>query len=149
MSVKRIVLLVSELLQEIALRKIITFGTFDVLHIGHIRILKRAKAHGDHLTVGLSSDELNYSKKGRNPVYPFESRLELIESLRFVDKVFKEESLAQKRQYIIDQQADVLVMGNDWEGKFDELKDVCEVIYLPRTPSISTTEIIEVIKDTR
>ncbi len=130
------------------MRKIITFGTFDVLHIGHIRILKRAREHGDHLIVGLSSDQLNFSKKGRNPVYPFASREELLTSMRFVDEVFKEESLEQKREYILKYNADVLVMGDDWAGKFDEFKDVCDVIYLPRTPSISTTEIIEIIKET-
>jgi glycerol-3-phosphate cytidylyltransferase len=130
------------------LRKIITFGTFDVLHIGHIRILKRAREHGDHLIVGLSSDELNFNKKGRNPIYSFQSREELLSSMRFVDEVFKEESLEQKREYILKYNADVLVMGDDWAGKFDEFKDVCEVIYLPRTPSISTTEIIEIIKET-
>lgn len=129
------------------MRRIITFGTFDVLHIGHVRILNRARAHGDHLTVGLSSDELNFSKKGRNPIYPFDSRKELVSSLRFVDHVFKEESLEKKREYILQHNADALVMGNDWEGKFDEFRDICEVIYLPRTPSISTTEIIEVIKE--
>ncbi|MCH1413647.1 adenylyltransferase/cytidyltransferase family protein [Glaciecola sp. HTCC2999] len=130
------------------MRKIITFGTFDVLHIGHIRILKRAREHGDHLIVGLSSDELNFNKKGRNPIYSFQSREELLSSMRFVDEVFKEESLEQKREYILKYNADVLVMGDDWAGKFDEFKDVCEVIYLPRTPSISTTEIIEIIKET-
>ncbi|GFD93588.1 glycerol-3-phosphate cytidylyltransferase [Alteromonas sp. KUL156] len=129
------------------MRKIITFGTFDVLHIGHIRILKRAKACGDHLTVGLSSDQLNLDKKGRSPIYSYSSREELLSSLRFVDDVFMEESLEKKRDYIIQHKADVLVMGNDWEGKFDEFKDICEVIYLPRTPSISTTEIIEIIRD--
>jgi len=129
------------------LRRVITFGTFDVLHIGHVRILQRAKAHGDHLTVGLSSDELNFSKKGRNPIYPFSSRSELLSSMRFVDAVFMEESLDKKRDYILQHKADVLVMGNDWEGKFDEFRDVCDVVYLPRTPSISTTEIIEIIKD--
>ena len=130
------------------MRKIITFGTFDVLHIGHIRILKRAREHGDHLIVGLSSDELNFNKKGRNPIYSFQSREELLSSMRFVDEVFKEESLEQKREYILKYNADVLVMGDDWAGKFDEFKDVCDVIYLPRTPSISTTEIIEIIKET-
>ena len=129
------------------MRRIITFGTFDVLHVGHIRILKRAKAYGDHLTVGLTSDELNFSKKGRNPIYPYSSREELLSSLRFVDEVFMEESLEKKREYIIQHMADALVMGNDWEGKFDEFKDICDVIYLPRTPSISTTEIIEIIRD--
>ncbi|CAD5256304.1 Glycerol-3-phosphate cytidylyltransferase [Alteromonas sp. 38] len=129
------------------MRRVITFGTFDVLHIGHIRILKRARAEGDALIVGLSSDELNLSKKGRNPIYPYHSREELLASLRFVDKIFTEESLEKKRDYIIQHQADVLVMGDDWHGKFDEFKDICDVVYLPRTPSISTTEIIEIIKD--
>jgi len=129
------------------LRRIITFGTFDVLHIGHIRILKRARALGDHLTVGISSDELNFSKKGRNPIYPYTSREELLTSMRFVDDAFMEESLEKKRDYIRQYNADVLVMGDDWQGKFDEFKDCCEVVYLPRTPSISTTEIIEIIKE--
>jgi len=129
------------------LRRIITFGTFDVLHIGHIRILKRARAEGDYLIVGLSSDELNFSKKGRTPIYPYNSRKELLTSLRFVDSVFMEESLEKKRDYIIEHKADVLIMGDDWHGKFDEFKDVCEVVYLPRTPSISTTELIEIIKE--
>lgn len=129
------------------MRRIITFGTFDVLHIGHIRILKRARAEGDYLIVGLSSDELNFSKKGRTPIYPYNSRKELLTSLRFVDSVFMEESLEKKRDYIIEHKADVLIMGDDWHGKFDEFKDVCEVVYLPRTPSISTTELIEIIKE--
>ena len=129
------------------MRRIITFGTFDVLHIGHIRILKRARAEGNSLTVGLSSDELNISKKGRAPIYPYNSRKELLTSLRFVDHVFMEESLEKKRDYIIEHNADVLIMGDDWYGKFDEFNDICEVIYLPRTPSISTTELIEIIKE--
>lgn len=133
---------------ERALRRIITFGTFDVLHVGHIKILQRAKDMGDHLTVGLSSDALNIAKKGRAPVYPFTSRQTILTALRFVDTVFMEESLEKKREYIVQHKADALVMGNDWEGKFDEFKDICDVIYLPRTPSISTTEIIEIIKET-
>ncbi|MCC2617513.1 adenylyltransferase/cytidyltransferase family protein [Aestuariibacter halophilus] len=131
------------------MRKVITFGTFDVFHVGHINILKRARAQGDHLTVGISSDELNQSKKGRAPVYPLSSRMEIIQSLRFVDAVFVEESLEKKREYIQQHNADVLVMGNDWEGRFDEFNDICEVVYLPRTPSISTTEIIEVIREVK
>ncbi|MBC3765899.1 adenylyltransferase/cytidyltransferase family protein [Neptunicella marina] len=129
------------------MKRVITFGTFDVFHIGHIRILQRARQMGDLLTVGVSSDELNLSKKGRAPVYPLSSRLEIIRSLRFVDNVFVEESLEKKREYILQQKADILVMGNDWQGRFDFLSDCCEVVYLPRTPSISTTEIIEVIKE--
>jgi len=128
------------------MKRVITFGTFDVLHIGHINILERAKLYGAKLIVGVSSDELNLSKKNRYPVYSQEHRIKIIESLRFVDEVFVEESLELKRQYIQDYEADILVMGDDWEGRFDEMQDICEVVYLKRTPSISTTEIIEVVK---
>jgi len=129
------------------MRKVITFGTYDVFHVGHIRLFKRAKELGDWLTIGISSDQLNIIKKGRAPIYNYESRKEIVESLKFTDEVFMEESLDKKRHYIQHYNADLLVMGNDWEGKFDYLKDICEVLYLPRTPSVSTTEIIEVIRD--
>lgn len=128
------------------MKKVITFGTFDVFHVGHVNILERAKALGDYLIVGISSDELNFSKKGRNPIYSIADRLKIISSLRFVDEVFVEESLEQKAQYIKDFDADVLVMGDDWKGKFDLYEDICDVVYLERTPSISTTEIIEVVR---
>lgn len=128
------------------LKKVITFGTFDVFHVGHVNILERAKALGDYLIVGISSDELNFSKKGRNPIYSITDRLKIISSLRFVDEVFVEESLELKAQYIKDFDADVLVMGDDWKDKFDIYKDICDVVYLERTPSISTTEIIEVVR---
>lgn len=124
--------------------RVITFGTFDILHYGHIRILERAKAMGSHLIVGVSSDQLNLRKKNRNPIYSETERMAIISSLRCVDEVFLEESLEQKREYILKYQADILVMGNDWEGKFDEFKNVCRVHYLERTPSISTTSIIEI-----
>ncbi|OIX99041.1 MULTISPECIES: adenylyltransferase/cytidyltransferase family protein [Pantoea] len=127
--------------------RVITFGTFDVLHIGHINILERAKSFGDHLIVGVSSDALNLSKKNRYPVYNESDRIKILQSLRFVDEVFVEESLELKKEYIIQKKADVLIMGNDWEGRFDWVSDVCKVIYLPRTPSISTTEIIEIVKN--
>jgi glycerol-3-phosphate cytidylyltransferase len=128
------------------LRRVVTFGTFDVLHVGHVSLLERARALGDRLIVGVSSDALNFSKKGRNPVYPEADRLRLIAALRCVDEVFVEESLALKGEYLRQHRADVLVMGDDWAGRFDEFRALCEVVYLPRTPSISTTEIIEVIK---
>ena len=124
-------------------RTVITFGTFDVFHVGHIRVLQRAAALGDRLVVGVSADALNLAKKGRAPVYSQEERMELVASLRVVDEVFVEESLEQQRDYIIEHGADVLVMGDDWAGKFDWVSDVCEVVYLPRTPSVSTTGIIE------
>jgi len=127
--------------------RIITFGTYDVFHVGHVNILERARAKGDHLIVGVSSDALNMSKKGRNPIYSQDDRIHILESLRCVDEVFVEESLELKEQYLIDHKADMLVMGDDWEGKFDHLKHVCDVVYLPRTPSISTTETIEIVKN--
>lgn len=125
---------------------VITFGTFDVFHIGHVNILERARSFGSKLVVGVSSDHLNFSKKGRFPIYSEDQRMKIIASLRFVDSVFTEESLELKRDYIQSHNADILVMGNDWEGKFDEYKDICDVIYLERTPSISTTEIIELVR---
>ena len=129
------------------MRRVITFGTFDVLHVGHVRILERAKAHGDHLIVGVSSDALNLAKKGRDSVFSQAERIEIVSALAVVDDVFVEESLELKRDYITEWQADVLVMGDDWRGRFDEFSDICEVVYLPRTPSISTTAIIEKISE--
>lgn len=125
---------------------IITFGTFDVFHLGHLRILQRARELGDRLIVGVSSDALNYSKKQRYPVYTQAERLEIIANLRCVDAVFIEESLELKAEYIQQHHADILVMGDDWQGKFDHLQSLCKVVYLPRTPAISTTAIIEKIK---
>lgn len=119
----------------------ITFGTFDLLHVGHINILERAKAVCDYLVVGVSTDTLNTAKKGVPPVYSQEERLKIVSSLRVVDFVFLEESLEQKADYIRQFRADVLVMGQDWAGKFDHLRDLCEVLYLPRTPHISTTQV--------
>lgn len=127
-------------------RRIVTFGTFDVFHVGHLHILERARALGGHLDVGVSTDELTTRKKGRAPVYPYAERTRIVASLRCVDGVFAEESLEQKRHYIVARRAQVLVMGDDWNGRFDELRDVCEVVYLPRTPSVSTTATIERIR---
>ncbi len=124
-------------------RTVITFGTFDVFHVGHVRVLQRAAELGDRLVVGVSADALNIAKKGRAPVFNQDERLEIISSLKVVDDVFVEESLELKRDYILEHGADVLVMGDDWTGKFDWVGDVCEVVYLPRTPSVSTTGLIE------
>ena len=115
----------------------------DVQHVGHIRVLKRAAEFGDRLVVGVSADELNMAKKGRAPVFDQDERLEILSSLKMVDEVFLEESLEKKRDYIVEHNAQVLVMGDDWAGKFDWVSDVCEVVYLPRTPSVSTTGLIE------
>lgn len=126
-----------------AANTVITFGTFDVLHVGHVRVLNRSAALGDRLVVGVSSDGLNLAKKGRNPVFTQDERLEIVSNLKVVDAVFVEESLELKREYVLEHRADILVMGDDWTGKFDALNDICEVVYLPRTPSVSTTAIIE------
>ena len=126
-------------------RTVLTFGTFDVFHVGHLRILERAASLGDRLVVGVSADELNLRKKGRTPVFSQAERLAIVNALKVVDDVFVEESLEQKRDYILQHQADVLVMGDDWAGRFDEFNDICEVVYLPRTPAISTTALIEKI----
>ncbi|OEE04247.1 adenylyltransferase/cytidyltransferase family protein [Vibrio cyclitrophicus] len=126
--------------------RVITFGTFDVFHVGHINILERCASLGDTLIVGVSSDDLNYSKKSRYPIYTQDDRLKILQSIKFVDEVFFEESLEKKREYIKFFKADILAMGDDWAGKFDEFSDICKVVYFPRTPSISTTEIIEIAK---
>ena len=128
------------------MKRIITFGTYDIFHVGHLRLLERARALGDHLTVGVSTDELNESKKGRRPIYPYAERCAILAALRVVDAVFAEESLERKREYILDHRADVLVMGDDWRGKFDDLADACEVVYLTRTPAVSTPAVIEKIR---
>lgn len=124
---------------------VITFGTFDVFHVGHLRVIERAAAFGDRLVVGVSADELNLRKKDRLPVFSQAERLEIVAALKPVDEVFVEESLELKRDYIVKYDAQVLVMGDDWAGKFDEFADICRVEYLPRTPAISTTALIEKI----
>ncbi|MEY8709620.1 glycerol-3-phosphate cytidylyltransferase [Mangrovibacter phragmitis] len=129
------------------MKTVITFGTFDVFHIGHLNILERAATYGDQLIVGVSSDELNYSKKNRYPIYSERDRVKIISGLKCVTSVFVEESLELKLEYIKKYHADILIMGDDWQGRFDWVKPACEVIYLPRTPSISTTEIIEIAKN--
>lgn len=126
---------------------VITFGTYDLFHKGHLNIIKKAKKYGDKLIVGISTDKLNFSKKQRFPIFSENDRKDIIENLKDVDEVFFEESLEKKREYLLKYKADILIMGNDWEGKFDEFKDICEVIYLPRTPKVSTTKIKEIIKN--
>ena len=126
--------------------RVITFGTFDLFHVGHLRILERARALGNSLCVGVSSDELNLKKKGKAPVCSLEDRMAILRALRCVDDVFVEHALELKAQYIQEQAADIMVMGEDWKGKFDDMKAHCKVVYLERTPSISTTALLEVIR---
>ena len=127
-------------------RTVVTFGTFDVFHIGHLRLLERARCYGDRLVVGVSTDAFNASKKGRAPVFPENERMQLVAALKCVDEVFSEESLEKKREYLLRWEADVLAMGDDWAGRFDEFSDICEVVYLERTPAVSTTAVIEKIR---
>ena len=125
---------------------VVTFGTFDVFHVGHLRILERARALGDRLIVGISTDELNLRKKGRPPVFTQGERMDIVAALRCVDEVFLEESLELKRDYLVRHRASVLAMGDDWAGKFDEFGDICRVVYFDRTPAVSTTAVIEKIR---
>ncbi|MCC5919849.1 MAG: glycerol-3-phosphate cytidylyltransferase [Cyclobacteriaceae bacterium] len=128
------------------MRKVITYGTFDLIHRGHINILKRAKALGDYLVVGLSTDEFN-ALKGKTCYYTYEERKYILDAIKYVDEVIPEKDWKQKAEDIQTQGAQVFVMGNDWEGKFDELKKHCEVIYLSRTEGISTTKVKADLKD--
>jgi glycerol-3-phosphate cytidylyltransferase len=122
------------------MKVVITYGTFDLFHVGHIRLLKRLRDLGDELIVGISSDEFN-SLKGKSSFYSYGERAEILESCMYVSKVFPEHNWEQKRDDIKKYNASVFAMGDDWEGKFDELSDLCDVVYLPRTEEISTTEI--------
>lgn len=125
-------------------KRIITFGTFDLFHIGHLNILKRCKEHGNYLIVGVSSDELNIIK-GKKSIISLEQRIEIIKSIKYVDEVFVEDSLELKDFYIKKYNADLLIMGDDWKDKFNWVS--CNVLYLDRTPNISTTEIKYKIAD--
>ena len=122
------------------MKKVITYGTFDLLHWGHINLLKRAKDLGDYLIVAISTDEFN-ALKDKKSYHSFENRKMILESIRYVDEVIPENTWEQKKEDIIREGVDVFVMGDDWKGKFDELNEVCEVIYLPRTIGISTSQI--------
>ena len=126
---------------EASMKRVITYGTFDLLHRGHINLLRRAKALGDYLIVVLSTDEFNLNMKNKVCVQSYEERKAILESLRYVDLVIPENNWEQKIEDVKLYQADIFCMGSDWEGKFDFLKDYCEVVYLPRTEGISTTKI--------
>ena len=123
------------------MKKVITYGTFDLLHYGHINLLRRAKELGDYLIVALSTDEFNWNQKHKKCYFSYEERKQLLEAIRYVFIVIPEECWEQKSEDIKEFKIDTFVMGNDWEGKFDFLKDYCDVVYLPRTPDISTTQI--------
>lgn len=125
------------------MKRVITYGTFDLLHYGHINLLRRAKEQGDYLVVALSTDEFNFKKKKEKCYFSYEKRKQLLEAIRYVDLVIAEESWDQKITDIKEYQIDTFIMGNDWTGKFDFIEDstAAKVIYLSRTPEISTTKI--------
>lgn len=123
------------------MKKIITYGTYDLLHYGHINLLKRAKALGDYLIVALSTDEFNKNEKNKTCYFDYEKRKKLVESIRYVDLVIPENNWEQKISDIKEFKVDVFVMGDDWKGKFDYLSSICEVVYFERTPEISSTQI--------
>lgn len=129
------------------MKKIITYGTFDLLHYGHINLLKRAKELGDYLIVVLSTDEFNWNMKQKKCYFSYEKRKMLLEAIRYVDLVIPENKWEQKISDVKEFKIDIFVMGDDWKGKFDFLKEYCEVIYLERTPEISTTKIKKELKD--
>lgn len=126
------------------MKRVITYGTYDLLHYGHINLLRRAKelAQGGELIVALSTDEFN-KLKNKQVYYQYEERKKILEAIRYVDKVIPETCWEQKREDVINNHIDIFVMGDDWKGKFDFLSDLCEVVYLPRTPDVSTTLVKE------
>lgn len=129
------------------MKRVITYGTYDLLHYGHINLLRRAKQMGDYLIVALSTDEFNRNMKHKKCYFSYDERKALLESIRYVDLVIPEESWEQKAADVREYRVDLFVIGDDWEGKFDFLRDEgCEVVYLPRTPEISTTQIKENLK---
>ena len=123
------------------MRRVMTYGTFDLLHYGHVNLLERAKALGDYLIVVLSTDEFNWNEKSKKCYFSYNERKRLLEAIRYVDLVIPETSWEQKVEDIKEFKVDTFVMGDDWKGKFDYLSEYCEIVYLPRTPEISTTQI--------
>ena len=123
------------------MKKVITYGTFDLLHYGHIELLRRARALGDYLIVALSTDEFNWNEKRKRSYFPYDKRKMMLKAIRYVDEVIPEETWEQKKTDVEKYGVDVFVMGDDWQGKFDFLKDKCEVVYLPRTPEVSSSAI--------
>lgn len=127
------------------MKRVITYGTFDLIHYGHINLLERAKKMGDYLIVGLSTNQFN-EEKNKKCYFSFEERKRLLEAIRYVDLVIPEECWEQKRSDIEMYHVDTFIMGDDWSGKFDDLKDICDVVYLSRTPEVSTTKIKKELK---
>ncbi|QCY46973.1 MULTISPECIES: adenylyltransferase/cytidyltransferase family protein [Micrococcaceae] len=128
------------------MKTVLTYGTFDLFHIGHLNMLKRLKEKGERLIVGVSTDEFN-ALKGKRPIVPFEQRIEIVRSIRYVDEAIPEMTWGQKRSDIAKYDVNVFGIGEDWKGRFDDLEDLVEVFYLPRTSGISTTEMKRVLSE--
>lgn len=129
------------------MKKVITYGTYDLLHYGHINLLERAKAMGDYLVVGISTDEFNWDEKQKKCYYTYEERKRMLEAIKYVDEIIPETNWDQKKTDVVDHDIDVFVIGDDWKGHFDFLEEQgVEVVYLSRTPDISTTQIKEDLK---
>ncbi len=126
-------------------KRLITYGTFDMFHVGHLELLRRVKSYGDELIVAVSTDEFN-EIKGKKTIIPYEQRAKIVEAIKYVDKVIPEKSWDQKTEDIKRYNIDLFIMGDDWEGKFDFLKEYCDVLYLPRTHDISSTELKKTLK---
>ena len=122
------------------MKKVITYGTFDLFHLGHLELLRRAKGLGNFLVVAVSTDEFNV-KKGKNCIYPFEHRIKIVEAIKYVDKVIPENNWEQKRNDILSNNIQIFTIGDDWKGEFDELEDICDIIYIDRTKGISTSNL--------
>ena len=122
------------------MKKVITYGTFDLFHFGHLELLRRAKELGDFLVVAVSTDEFNI-KKGGKWIYPFEHRIKIVEAIKYVDKVIPEENWEQKRDDILSNNIQIFTIRDDWKGEFDELGDICDIIYIDRTKGISTSNL--------
>ena len=122
------------------MKKVITYGTFDLFHFGHLELLRRAKELGDFLVVAVSTDEFNI-KKGKECIYPFEHRSKIVEAIQYVDKVIPEENWEQKRRDILSNKIQIFTIGDDWKGEFDKLSDICDIIYINRTKDISTSNL--------
>jgi glycerol-3-phosphate cytidylyltransferase len=127
------------------MKTILTYGTFDLFHIGHVNMLQRAKALGDRLIVGVSTDEFNRQEKSKTTIVPFEHRVKVLESCRYVDQVIPERNWQQKADDIVKYKVDTFVIGDDWQGKFDELNTLCKVVYLKRTKDVSSTALKQAI----
>lgn len=129
------------------MKTVITYGTYDLFHVGHLNLLKRAKELGDYLIVAVSTDRFNWEEKSKKCQIPDKDRMAIVEAIKYVDKVIPEDSWDQKIKDVQKYNVDVFVMGDDWKGKFDFLEEYCEVVYLPRTEGISSTQLKEELKN--